>query len=200
VQVDGKTMNIREGFMVLRILSVVLGLTAAAQAAAATLDLNLHDDALRATYSTAVGASRGLDLDVGYLYLEDRSEDAHLLHAGLQVAGQNWSKQGNFDIGIGGRVVFVDAGPVDSTHIAFGGRVRFSPAPRVSLGASVYYAPDITSFRDSEEYVEWNLSLDYQMLTQAFVYLGYRKVEIDIENGGTHELDDHLHIGMRLTF
>ncbi len=186
--------------MVLRMLGVVLGLAVAAQAAADTLDLNLHDDALRATYSRAVGASRGLEMDIGYLYVEERSEDANMFHAGLQVTGQNWSKQGNFDIGVGGRVVFVDAGPFEGSNIAVGGRVRFSPMPRVGLGGSLYYAPNITSFMDSEEYVEWNLAVDYQLLTQAFVYLGYRKVEIDVENGGTAELDDHLHLGLRMTF
>lgn len=186
--------------MVLRVLGVVLGVMAAAQAAADTLDFNLHNDALRATYSRAIGASKGLDLDMGYLYAKNPAQTDHLLHVGLQVSGQNWSKQGNFDIGLGGRVVYVDTKPGNSANIAVGGHVRFSPVQRLGFGGSLYYAPKITSFLDSEEYVEWNLSVDYQLLTKAFVYVGYRKVEVDIKNKSRYEVDDNLHVGMRLMF
>lgn len=186
--------------MVLRALGVVLGVMAAAQVSADALDLNLHNEALRATYSRTIGASRNLDLDVGYLYVEKSNNDAHLAHVGLQVAGQNWSKQGNFDIGLGGRMIFVDAGPDEGGNLAFGGRVRFSPVPRVGLGGSLFFAPKITSFLDSEGYLEWNLAVDYQLLTQAFIYAGYRKVEIDIKDKSDYKMDDNLHLGMRLTF
>jgi len=186
--------------MVLRVLGVVLGMVAAAQAAADALDLNLHNDAFRAIYSRPIGASKGLDLDVGYLYAKNPAQTDHLLHAGLQVAGQNWSKQGNFDIGLGGRVVYVDTKPGNSANIAFGGHVRFSPIHRLGIGGSAYYAPKITSFLDSEQYVEWNLAVDYQLLTKAFVYAGYRRVEVDIKNKSTYQVDDNLHLGMRLMF
>ncbi len=186
--------------MVLRVLGVVLGVMAAGQVMADSLDLNLHNDALRATYSRGVGASRGLDLDMGYLYAKNPAQTDHLLHVGLQVAGQNWSKQGNFDIGLGGRAVFVDTKPGNGANIAFGGRVRFSPVQRIGIGGSLFYAPKITSFMDSEGYLEWNLAVDYQLLTQAFVYVGYRKVETDIKNHGTYKVDDNVHVGMRLQF
>jgi hypothetical protein len=186
--------------MAVRVLGVVLGVMAAAQVAADTLDLNLHGDALRATYSRGIGAGRGLDLDAGYLYAKNPAQTDHLLHVGLQVAGQNWSKQGNFDIGLGGRAVFVDTKPGNSAAIAFGGQVRFSPLPRVGFGGSLFYAPKITSFLDGEGYLEWSAAADYQLLTQAFVYVGYRKVETDIKNAGTYTVDDNLHVGMRLTF
>lgn len=186
--------------MVLRILGVVLGVAMVTQAAADTLDVNLHSDALRATYGHPVGASRGLDMDIGLLYAEKRGDDAKVVHAGLQVAGMNWSKQGNFHISLGGRAVLVDVGSFDGGHVAFGGSVRFSPMPRVGFGGSLYYAPNITSFLDADEYTEWGLFADYQVLTQAHVYLGYRHVEVGAEKGGSAELDDHVHIGMRMNF
>ncbi|GAB4297606.1 MAG: hypothetical protein Kow0096_15720 [Thiohalomonadaceae bacterium] len=186
--------------MVLRILAVVLGVAMVAQAAADTLDVNLHGDALRATYSRPVGATRGLDMDVGLLHVEENGYDANVIHAGLQVAGMNWSKQGNFNISLGGRAVFADVEEFEGGHVAFGGSVRFSPMPRVGFGGSLYYAPNITSFLDAEEYTEWGLFADYQLLTQAYVYVGYRNVEVDAENGGSAELDDHVHIGMRMNF
>lgn len=186
--------------MVLRLCGVVLGVMVAAQAAADSLDINLHSDALRASYGHALGANRGLDLDVGYLYVEEDDEEAHLAHVGLMVSGKNWSQSGNFDISLGGRGVFVDTKPEDGMAIAFGGRVRFSPLQRIGIGGEVFYAPKITSFSDVDSYKEWSVSLDYQLLTQGFVYVGYRKVEIDFDDIGDVEIDDNAHVGMKLLF
>ncbi len=187
--------------MVLRMCGVVFGLLLAAQAAADTLDMNLHEDALRLTYARGVGPStRGLNLDVGYLYAKNPGETDQLAHAGLQVIGQNWSKSGNFDIGMGGRLVFGDTKPGSVGGIGFGGHVRFSPVQRIGVGAELYYAPKITSFLDAEEYREWSMYADYQVVAPGFVYIGYRNVEADIKNKGTVRIDDNLHVGMRLLF
>jgi len=188
--------------MVLRLCGVLLGLTLVAQQAAAdSLDLNIHNDAARVTYARAIGAAeRGLEFDAGLLYAKNPGETDNVVHAGLMVAGQNWSKQGNFDISVGGRVVAADLKPGNVLDVAFGGRVRFSPINRFGIGGQIFYAPKITSFLDSEEYTEWGVSTDYQLLTQAFVYVGYRRVETKIKNKGTFQIDDNLHLGMKLLF
>lgn len=184
-----------------RVWGVLAGVAFLGQAAADTLDLNLHSDALRVTYARDVGKSgRGLMMDAGYLYAENPHENDHVLHLGLQVAGQNWSRSGDFDIGLGGRVVAVGTDAGDGLNVAFGGSVRFSPMHRVGLGAQAFYAPEITSFQDSKEYREWALSVDYQLLTQGFVYVGYRRVDSDMDNHGVVQVDDNLHLGMRIIF
>lgn len=187
--------------MVWRLCGVLLGISLAAQAAADSLDVNLHNDAMRVIYTTALGApQRGLQMDAGYLYAKNPGENDHVVHLGLQVAGQNWSNAGTFDIGLGGRLVYVDTVPGNALDLAFGGHVRFSPVNRVGIGAQMFYAPRITSSLDSEEYTEWRVSADYQVLTQAFVYVGYRHVETKFKNKGTYEIDDNLNLGMKLVF
>lgn len=187
--------------MVSRVWGVVISLLVAAPAAANSLDLNVHDNALRATYAHGIGAAQNLDLDVGYMYVENRADTTdHVFHIGLQVAGKNWSKQGVFDIGIGGRFVYVDTDFANSANIAFGGQVRLSPLYRVGIGGAAYYAPAITSFSDSDGYWEWTVMLDYQLLTNAFIYAGYRQMEFEHESGHDYEVDDHALVGMKLTF
>ena len=83
---------------------------------------------------------------------------------------------------------------------AVGGRVRFSPINRFGIGGDVFYAPKITSFLDSEEYTEWNVRADYQLLAQGFIYIGYRRVETKIKDKGTYQIDDNVHLGMKLLF
>lgn len=172
-------------------------------AQADSIDFNIHDDALRLIYATGVGqASQGLEMEAGYFYSEEYREDIHTAHLGLHVAGENWSQQGTFDINLGGRLLYTETDtPVgDSLNLAVGGRVRFSPVNRFGIGAQVYYAPDILSFADGDSYLETGFSVDYQLLAQGFVYLGYRKIEIDFERADDVEIDDSGHIGMKLLF
>lgn len=188
--------------MVLRFGGVVLGLVLVAQPVMAdSLDLNIHSDAIRATYARAIGqAERGLEFDAGLLHAENPGETQDLVHAGLMVSGQNWSKQGNFDISLGGRAVAADLKAGNVLAAAVGGRVRFSPINRFGIGGDVFYAPKITSFLDSEEYTEWNVRADYQLLAQGFIYIGYRRVETKIKDKGTYQIDDNVHLGMKLLF
>ncbi len=167
-----------------------------------SIDVNLHDDAIRGTYTMQLTSTKGLSGEVGLLYAEDQANNSEmLLHAGVLVSGENWSKSGTFDIAMGARLVYASPDPFDMAALAFGGRVRFSPVPRLGIGGHFYYAPDITSFMDSDEYQEMGLRLDYQVLPQAFVYLGHRTVQIEFVGvPGDVEMDDEAHVGFKMLF
>jgi len=166
-------------------------------AAADSLDINLHDEAMRISFAVSPPARRGLEMELGHYFNEG---DQSITHLGLQVSGENWSKSGVFDIGMGGRIVYVKADPLDEAALAIGARVRFSPVQRVGFGGSIYYAPKIVTFLDGEDYQEFSLSVDYQVLPQAFVYVGYRNIEVDFEDVADVEFDDEVHLGMRIAF
>ena len=180
---------------------VMLCALGSSAAFADSIDVNLHDDAIRGTYEMQLPSTKGLSADIGLLYAEDRNNDSEMmLHGGVLVSGENWSQSGTFDIAIGGRLVYATPGPLDMAALAFGGRVRFSPVPRLGIGGHVYFAPDITAFMDSEGYQEVGLRLDYQLLPQAFVYLGHRTIEVDFGGPVEAELDDEAHIGFKMLF
>jgi hypothetical protein len=138
-----------------------------------------------------------MELDVGHYFNES---DASVTHAGLHVSGENWSQRGVFDIGLGGRFVYAHTKPFDETALAFGVRVRFSPVQRLGLGGSIYYAPPVTTFMDGDNYQESSVSVDYQVLPQGFVYVGYRTIQADFDKAQDVKLDDRGHIGMKLLF
>jgi hypothetical protein len=166
-------------------------------AMADSLDINLNEETVRVTYGTNPAGKRGLEVDFGHYFGES---DSSITHVGLHVSGENWSKRGVFDIGLGGRFVFAHTEPFDEGAFAFGARVRFSPVQRVGFGGSVYYAPAVTTFLDGENYREASLSLDYQVLPQGFVYVGYRTIEVDFDGAKDVEFDDRAHVGMKLLF
>lgn len=171
---------------------------ASGTAAADSLDVNIHNDALRIVYGMGLeSVSRGAELEFGHMFNQD---DQSVSHLGFIVSGENWSNAGVFDIGLGARGVYVDVDHLDATALALGGRVRFSPIQRLGVGAFAFHAPEIVS-NDADGYTEWGVRLDYQVLPQAFVYVGYREIELELEDGGPEvELDDEGHLGMRLMF
>lgn len=182
-----------------RLLVSLAFLLTSGAALADSLDVNIHDDALRIVYGASVNSvSRGAEVELGHMY---NNEDDYVSHIGFIVSGENWSNAGVFDIGLGGRALRISADPLDVTALALGGRVRFSPIHRVGVGAFVFHAPDIVAFDDAEAYTEYGVRFDYQLLPQGFVYLGYRNIELKMENWDSAvQIDDNGHVGMRLLF
>lgn len=177
-----------------------------------TLDLDLQDAKLRVNLTNeGLKAMNGSSVELGWLYSEE-SDD--LVHLGWYVRGENWSKQGGaVQISLGGRLYgaqLASATQVEDDYsmgmLALGGMASFSPLQRLTLMGRAYHAPDITSFGDADGITEVELRLNYRVIPQAFVYLGYRYIQIDLEDSlelgenDTVEMDNHINIGFRLLF
>ena len=184
---------------------LALGIAVSASSTLAdSLDVNMHSKALRATYTLdlAERGRPGLSAEFGLLYSnDDKRLDDTLVHAGMHVSGENWSESGTFDIRLGGRLIHTSPGNVDLVALAPGAQVRFSPIHRVGFGGHLYYAPGITSFRDANRYREYGVRADYQLLPQAFVYVGFRYIDVDIDGRRSGvKLEDNYHVGMKVLF
>ena len=178
--------------------AVLLGLSAVAGAARAdNIDVNLSDKAVRGTYSLDLTGTQGLSMDAGLFYNDD---DELVGNVGAMVSGQNWSQSGTFDIKLGGQAIIADADPGTAYALALGGQVRYTPVARVGISGHVFFAPKIITWGDGERYNEYGVRLDYQLLPQAFVYIGYRKISTKFDNGDTLDFDKDGHIGMQFFF
>lgn len=187
--------------MIARVFGFFALLSAATVATADSLDFSLNDEVFRLTYAHELESeTKGLTVDGGWLYTDKRNDSESLFHLGMMVSGQNWSDTGTFDISVGGRLAYSSPDKYDLLSAALGGDVRFSPIERLGIGGRVFYAPGILSFMDADSYVEYGMWVDYQLLPQAYVYLGYRKVEFDIEDARDAEYDDDAHIGLKMLF
>lgn len=185
-----------------RVVLFGAGLVSGSQVLADSLDLNLNDDSMRLTYEAEMRGMKGLAMDAGYYYNDRlKGSDADMAHLGLHVTGDNWSQSGVFNIKVGGRLIYSDVGPYNVMALGLGGEVRFSPVHRLGLSADAYYAPRIASFLDAERYSEYGVKIDYQLLTQAYIYAGYRWIDVEVEQvSGRIELDDAAHVGLKLVF
>lgn len=181
-------------------LALVL-MSSAGPLLAQAVDINLNNDAFRGEFQGRL-PNVGARYDLGALVNSRGDEDVVQSHAGLLVTGDAGAREANVVAGLGGRFLLLDAGQVDGGALALGGMVeaRLPAFNRLGAVAYAYWAPGASSFGDLDGHFEYALSLDYEVIRNASLYLGYRQVRVDIKDGPTVTADTGFHGGLRLRF
>ncbi len=168
------------------------------------VEVNLSNDTAYLQYASPMeynGYGR-TDLEVGVLY----SESDDLLGAiGIAMLGEVGSEVPGLSVGLTVKAYAVNVDAVNATlgAITLGGKVRYSPpaANRFAVVGYLNYAPAITTFGDSENLREMGARAEYEVLPGAAIYIGYREITTELENGGPEvKLDDQGHVGLRISF
>jgi len=144
-----------------------------------------------------------VDMELGLYYNED---DDTLVHVGLMV--RNDTLDNPLVISVGARAYYGDVGNAAGQPnsnigaIAVGGELLFIPDNLGGLGLGIHYyvAPSIVSFMDADGFTEYGVKLDYALTKQASIYIGYQKIETDLETGPTLKIDSSSFFGIRLRF
>lgn len=167
-------------------------------AVADQLDFNISDEAflVRFTNTTSGG---GTEVDYGLLHQED---DIYVGSLGLHLVDNAGTSDSPIQVGLGGRLQFVDTDPASGGVLSIGafGRYSFPNANRFALAGNVHFAPGVTSFGDIEQYLEYGVRAEYEVLRNGRLYLGYRKIEADFDIAEDVDLDKGVHFGMHFTF
>jgi len=66
----------------------------------------------------------------------------------------------------------------------------------LQLGATVYYAPDILTFGQSDRIFDWDLRVGLPLRESVVGYVGFRYLQFDTRPGD-RELDNQVHVGIR---
>ncbi|MDM4771726.1 YfaZ family outer membrane protein [Solimonas sp. SE-A11] len=178
---------------------------AALPAAAATFDASIGEEAVRVglegDLSSVFSGAKG-QYDLGALWRSENNADAFVPHIGVLLTGDTGARDAKVTAGLGIRAAYIDGENADGSAIALGGQVdvRMPGFERVALGAYGYFAPDVTTFGDTDKYYDVGLSLGYEVIKDASVYVGWRKVVAKLDGGGEIEADDGFNIGLRLNF
>lgn len=183
--------------MHLRILLGALVAALSGAAAADTVDINLNSHAVQATYAANW---RTAEFDVGWLSNDDK--DSWVANVGLLAVGQKQLQNFRSEIGVGGKLYLVSIGDADIRALGLGGQVRAFPnnGP-IGIGAYLFYAPDVVTSGDGKSFWEGGVSLEAEVVKNtASVYVGYRKVRAEIENGPHVTVDSGGHAGLRISF
>jgi hypothetical protein len=134
---------------------------------------------------------------------DDDSEDYFTLHAGATLRGDaGGGPDTSLTGGLGARLQYVSADGEHGGALALGGNatLKLLQANRLRFNASLWYGPDPASFGDIDEYLEYGISVGYEVLRDAELYVGYRAIEVGLDGGPDVDLEDGAHIGVRLQF
>jgi len=171
------------------------------------LEVNASYSALEARFDATLALERGLlTTGIGAMYSDDDYKMANLkltLGDGVLLPGLR------FNLGFKGLFAHVEKDNKDGDLIAmaflFLGKYSIpesiSPIPvDVSVGFS--WAPDPLCFLDSDRYLDLRTSLDFHIVRNAAIILGYRyiNVHLDDDTGNWEMSDDTFFIGYQLSF
>lgn len=169
---------------------------------AAELELALSNETAAAEViadSSSI-ASGGADLRLGLIFTEN---DDFLGHVGLLVRG---AAVGERPVAFGlGAVLYYGSidkpdASVGALALGFGFKYIFPGNTPLALGGDLYFAPDITSFGDSDGLLDYRLRAEIDVLPSATAFIGYRAINVDLSNVGDYDIDENIHLGIRFQF
>ena len=186
--------------------AVIFGLAAMSAQAQGDLDFSIGDDTAKVQVSSDVPYN-DLSWTAELLHFDNSEFNANIIGGGIFVAGRSNASTARQTAGVGGKFLLVEGDGIETgSGIAIGGFIRhtLSQANLISLRGEMFIAPGIISFQGMESYLEYSARVEYQLLDQANVYLGYRNVQadFDLDIGGEAEVefDEGIIAGLSLRF
>lgn len=166
-----------------------------------SFDVNLRDTSAQLQYSAALGkATLGKsELHLGYLYTSKTNSYADL---GMVVKDEAGANAPGLVVGVGFKGLIAKVNANNASALALGGLVRYSPpsVTRIGFVGTAYWSPNILTFGDADRTIETGARVEYEVIPQAAVYLGYRKINVGLKNAGNAKLEEGAHIGVRMSF
>jgi hypothetical protein len=143
----------------------------------------------------------GADLALGLFY----NDDSDIIAQGSLVQMRQPSEDTPLTFGVGVKAYLGHLDDINEEIVAFaiGGEVRYTIPGTMPMAvyARGFYAPEITSFADAKEVVDYTIGFQLEILPQTIGFVGIRHLEFDTDDEGSYDADDdNLHIGVRLTF
>lgn len=185
-----------------RLIGIAVAVCTMQSAMGQDLDINLNGDTVLFQYGARVKGpthfNKG-EVNASALF---NSGDDYLLGAGARVSGAAGTGSPGLDVGVGAKLF---GGSVDSQGVialTLNGLARYSPPPlpRLGIRGDLYYAPDIVTFVDGTSYFQGEVRVEYEVLPESFVYVGYRRLRIGLKGRATATVDSRAHIGIQMHF
>lgn len=173
----------------------------AAQATSLALDFNNDSAEVRLDlpisnddYGKAIFGGR-------FLYNDD--EDTEMVSVELKFMGDPGAVPG-LQVGAG-FFGYIGESHVnyDFNNLGVGLMAEYSPATLQGLGFStrLVYSPDIFSWQDSDGLIEFNVRVNYAITPKVKVYVGYQKIEGEIDGFNQDvDIDDDARVGLLVHF
>lgn len=193
--------------MLRKALISLVALIPATNVLSAGLDLKLSSETAEITFLTenATFGYGGADIGIGLFINEN---DDFLVNGSILVSGSGTGDVRALHFGVGGKAYGgrLDFGPNNEDPsggaIAIGGHLRyvFPASTPFAVLAEGFWAPSVTSFSDFDGITEYRFAFELEVTPSARAYVGYRKLELELDSGRKYSADDNVHIGVRFAF
>ncbi len=185
-----------------RLLALLLFLGGTTSVMASDFEAALSSKTAQFTFrsdSSVIGWG-GADLSLGFFYNEESDVIAQVGLMQMRQASKN--NPLTFGVGVKGYLGKLDNINRDILAFGIGGEIRYTIPGTTPMAIYLrgIYAPEITSFSDSEEVVDYLLGFQIEALPQTIAFVGWRHLEFKTDLGDYEADDDKVQIGVRLTF
>ena len=133
------------------------------------------------------------------------NSDKKLLGAGVGATNSVEGLEG-VELTFGGKVIWAEVGEEDFTALPLMAKLRYSfpplmyNIPPVGLEAKALYAPSALSFGDSENYSEFRVDADIEMIENVRLYAGYRNIHAGYKDIANDLFDNSYYAGLKITY
>jgi len=168
------------------------------------VDLKLADETAEVLYLTesSTFGYGGADIGMGFFFNEN---DDWMASAIAMVSGNSASNERSLQFGVGVKLLLasLDTANEEVGALGLAGQVRYviPAATPIAFLLEGVIAPEVTSFSGAEQYTEYRFAVELEVTPSARAYVGYRNIEIELDTlGADVEIDDEVHLGIRLEF
>ena len=169
------------------------------------IELAVTDDTLQGKFLTdaAIVGLGGNTIGLGILISDDRDivgSGEFLLDGLLRDLLPDLLQ---LSVGARGLVGLLDDPDDDVVGIAPGVAARLRlpvGGPPMYVAGDFFYAPDILTFGDADQVMDFNVRYELEFLESTTGFVGYRLLDFDRESGGDDEIVDTLNVGLRFAF
>jgi len=124
-----------------------------------------------------------------------------VVNVGLLAVGDSYMGNARVKGGIGGKVYAVGVGNSDVLALGLGGQFTVFPADGAfGVGAYGFYAPRVVTAIDGERFWEAGVRGEVEVIKNSSVYVGYRRVRAELDNGSSPYVDRGAFAGIQIRF
>ena len=137
-------------------------------------------------------------LDGQLLYTEQNNHQDLFASIGLTAFTADTN-----DIKFGAGVRIIAADPLDYylTAMAMGVELAYrSTTPAFKFKTGLYYAGEALTFSDGENVAFLMVNMDYEIVSDTFIRLGYRRIKTEINSGPTTDFDRGPYMGLSWSY
>lgn len=167
---------------------------------AGSIDAGINDDSVNITVGWVKNqrSPDAMQVQLGYMH---NTQGNRYLSAGLHVIGETGQSDNPIELGIGGKLMGIESTKIGGLYgMTLGIEVRYYPKTinRLAFSGQYYYGPNVIVSYPASSFQEFGVRMEYQILPQAFTYVGYNFMDVALVAGSNDNIDSGVQVGFRI--